>query len=189
MIAKTDVRTVAAFAVAVAVGLSAFVASCGGSTPAPPVGVSVVAGPSKVDFAFDSLDERPVTGEAMRGKPTLMVFVQTGDRWSPAQVNYFVVMAKNDADKINYVLVALEPRSNRELVEAYKGSLNVTFPVALADPSSLMGSGPFGKWIGLPTLVLLDRSGRVRWRVDGHVVRSDEIRAQLRELDRIDGPR
>ena len=181
MIAKIESRAVAACAslVVLASGLT----SCGGTTPEPPVGASVVAGPSKVDFAFDSLDDRPVTSEAMRGKPTLIVFVETGDRWSPAQVNFFVVMAKYDGDKVNYVVVALEPRSNRELVEAYRGSLGVTFPVALADPQSLSGAGPFGKWIGLPTIVLLDRSGRLRWRVDGHVVKADEIRTQLRALD------
>lgn len=157
-------------------------AGCGGKSAEPVVGTSVVASTTKVDFKFDSLDDRPVDSASMRGKPTLITFVQTGDRWAPAQVNYFVVMAKNDGDKVNYVLVALEPRSNRELVEAYKSSLGVTFPVALADPASLVGSGPFGQWVGLPTTVLLDRDGRVRWRVDGHVVRADEIRAQLRGL-------
>jgi hypothetical protein len=162
--------------------LAALGSACGGSHEPPPVGASVVAGPERIDFAFDSLDDRPVSSAATLGKPTVIAFVQTDDPRSQAVVNFLVAMAKNDADKTNYVVVALEPRMKRELVEIYKSSLRVTFPVALADAASLNGTGPFGEWKGVPTVVILDRAGKLRWRVEGRVVKSDEMRAALRDL-------
>jgi hypothetical protein len=149
-----------------------------------PVGTSHVAAPEPegaVSFAFDSLDARPVSGAALRGKPTVMAFVTTYDLGCQAQVNYLVAMAKNDADKVNYVLVALERREERELVEVYRTNLGVTFPVALADDPTIAGGGPLGDVHKIPTVVVLDRSGRVAWKKAG-LAKSDEIRAALRRL-------
>lgn len=158
--------------------LAIALAACGSKEP-PVVGTSVVAGPQRVEFVFDSLDDRPVSSASMRGKPSVIAFVQTGDQRSQAQVKFLIAMAQNDGDKTNYALVALEPRMNRELVEVYKSSLGVTFPVALADATSLTGGGPFGEWKGVPTVVILDREGKLRWRAEGRIVRADELRAAL----------
>ena len=135
-----------------------------------------------VDFAFDSLDDRPVSAEAMRGKPTVVAFVTTGSLPAQAQVGFLVAMARNDAQRVNYVVVALEARENRELVELYAKSLSIPFPVALADNQTRSGSGAFGDVTRVPVTVLLDRSGRAIWRVGGRVAKSDEIRAAMRGL-------
>ena len=135
-----------------------------------------------VDFAFDSLDDRPVSAEAMRGKPTVVAFVTTGSLPAQAQVGFLVAMARNDAQRVNYVVVALEARENRELVELYAKSLSIPFPVALADNQTRSGSGAFGDLTIVPVTLLLDRSGRVIWRVGGRVAKSEEIRAAMRGL-------
>ena len=114
-----------------------------------------------VDFAYDSLDARPVSASAMRGKVTVLAFVATYDLGSQAQVNYLVAMAKHDAAKVNYVMVALDQRTERELVEVYKTDLNVTFPVALADAETIGGGGPFGDVHRIPAVVVLDREGQI----------------------------
>jgi hypothetical protein len=132
-----------------------------------------------VDFAFESLDDRPVTSEATRGKLTVIAFVTTGSLPSQAQVDFLVAMAKHDADRVNYAVVALEAHDNRELVELYRKALSVSFPMALADGPTLAGAGSFGDVRAVPVTVLLDRSGHVAWRVDGRVARSDEIRAAM----------
>jgi hypothetical protein len=133
-------------------------------------------------FAYDSLDERPVSDAATRGKPTLLAFVTTGSLSAQAQVDFLVAMSKHDADAINYAVVALEGPDNRELVELYKKALAIPFPVSLADERTRAGGGPFGDVSGVPVLVLLDRAGRVAWRMDGRVVKSDEVRAAIRGL-------
>jgi hypothetical protein len=144
--------------------------------------VSSVPLQAAVDFEFESLDDRPVSAESTRGKPTVLVLVTTGSLSAQAQVDYLVGMAKHDADHVNYAVVALEPRENRALVEIYRRSLNVTFPVAMADDKTLAGASPFGDVSIVPVTVILDRAGRVAWRADGRVVKNDELRQAMRGL-------
>lgn len=169
--------------------------SCGGAT-AHPVGYSAPASAGgeagdvrsiaglriPVDFAFDSLDERPVTALTTRGKPTLVTFLTTSNLAAQAQIDFLIAMARNDGDKVNYAAVALESRDNRELVELYKKALAIQFPVAMADARTLTGDGPFGDVSAVPVTVLLDRLGRIVWRADGRVAKSDELRALLKGL-------
>lgn len=153
----------------------------------PPVGVSTKSGaplPSSdkaIFYAFDSLDERAVSSEAMRGKPTVIVFVTTGDIVGQAQVSYLVHMAKNDGDRVNYVVVALHPRKEVVLIEAYRQTLGVEFPVALGDVTAMNAGGPFGEIAAVPTLVVLDRDGRIVWKHTG-LAKNDEIRRHMHGL-------
>ena len=135
-----------------------------------------------MEFAFESLDARPVTSDATRGKPTVLVFVTTGSLHAQAQVDFVLAMARNDGGRVNYALVGLERRDSRELVELYAKALSVRFPVAMADEQTLAGEGAFGDVSVVPVTVVLDRAGRVVWRVDGRVARSEEIRGAMRGL-------
>jgi hypothetical protein len=164
------------------------VAGCGPKVgEGPPVGVSTKDGDAlppidkATTYAFDSIDERPVTSTAMSGKPTVITFVTTGDIVGQAQVSYLVHMAKNDGDKVNYVVVALHPRKEVVLVETYKKTLGVEFPVALADASVTGSSGPFGDIPAVPTVVVLDRMSRIRWKHTG-LAKHEEIRAHMRGM-------
>ena len=153
------------------------------STPdVPAVGASSAALHPVVEFEFESLDERPVSSMAARGKPTVLAFVTTGSLMAQAQVDFLVAMAKHDGEKLNYALVALEEPRNRELVQLYKTTLAVPFPVALADAPTLGGEGSFGDVTAVPVTVVLDRAGRVILRAAGRVVKSEELRAALRGL-------
>lgn len=135
-----------------------------------------------VTYWFDPLDDdRPVSSEVMAGKPTVLVFVTTGDIVGQAQVSYLVHMAKRDGEDVNYVMVALHPRKEIILVDAYRKTLDVEFPVALGTPESTHAGGPFGEIPAVPTTVILDRQGRVVWKHTG-LAKSDEIRAQMRGL-------
>jgi hypothetical protein len=151
---------------------------------APPLTPGVSAAPLRppVEFAFDSLDARPVSAAATRGKPTLIAFVTTGSLPAQAQVDFLVAMAKRDADRVNYAVVALDGDEQREIVELYARSLKIPFPVALADRLTRGGGGAFGDVSAVPVTVLLDRGGHPVWRVDGRVARSEEIRGAMRGL-------
>ena len=161
-------------------------AACGGTSGAPlgglPPGMSTAASSPAVPFAYDSLDDRPVSADAARGKPTVLSFVTTGSLPSQAQVDYLVVMATHDGDQTNYAIVSLDPRDNRELVELYRKSLKIPFPVAMADDLTRSGSGSFGDVTGVPVTIVMDRQGRVVARIEGRVAKSDELRAALRGL-------
>ncbi|MCL2723020.1 MAG: hypothetical protein FWD69_01145 [Polyangiaceae bacterium] len=162
--------------------------ACGRKAPeAPSVGTSNKNGTSLLAdhpaaFVFDSLDDRPVTSEAMHGKPTVIALVTTGDLLGQAQVNYLLAMAKNDGDRINYALVALHPRKEIVIVDAYAKALGVDFPVALADASSTTSeAGPFGAIDAVPTTIVLARDGHIVWKHTG-LAKSDEVRAHMRGL-------
>ena len=159
--------------------------ACGPKTAEPPVGVSDKPGAAlperPVTYAFDTLDERPVTSAAHRGKPTLLALVTTGDIVGQAQVDNLVAMAKNDGAKVNYALIAMHPRKEIVLVEAYMSALKIEFPVALGDPSVMTSAGPFGEISAVPTIVLLDRDGRIAWKHTG-LAKPDELRGHMHRL-------
>lgn len=162
-------------------------ASCGGATGQSARGGDgltprpVPALMSPVEFSFDSLDERPVSSTATSGKPTVIAFVTTWDLVCQAQTDYLVAMATHDAATTNYVLVAVHPRAERTLVETYARTLKVAFPVALAERSELGAESAFGAIEQVPTLVVLDRRGRMRWRHVG-LARSEDVRAHMSGL-------
>ena len=157
-------------------------AGCASKPAEEPVGASTSAAGERVAYEFDSLDDRPVSSAALHGRPTVLTFVQLGSALSQAQVEYLAAMAKNDSDRVNYAVVALEPRSNRELLELYVKTLEVKFPAAFADEATLNGAGAFGEWHGVPTTIVLDRVGRVLWRADGRVATSNELRNAMRGM-------
>lgn len=134
-----------------------------------------------VTYAFDSLDDRPVSSAALRGKPTVIAFVTTGDILGQAQVDYLVAMSKNDGKKVNYAVVALHPRKEIVLVEAYISTLKVEFPVALGDASAMSAGGPFGEISAVPTVVVLDKDSRIVWKHTG-LAKSEELRGHMRGL-------
>ncbi|MDP9000054.1 MAG: TlpA family protein disulfide reductase [Myxococcota bacterium] len=182
---RSAVDDSAAARAVVVVALAALTFACtAGSSFAPaesPPGLGQLArGP--VDFAFDSLDARPVSGPATRGKPTILSFVATSSLPAQAQVDFLVAMAKNDGDLVNYAVVSLDRGDNRELVEMYKRALSIPFPVAMADAQTLAGAGAFGDLSAVPVTVVLDRLGRVVSRIDGRVAKSAELRAAMRGL-------
>ncbi len=173
--------------IATASALAAGALACGPKEGAgPPVGVSDKGTSSPVSdrpltFVFESIDERPFSSTAMRGKPAVITFVTTGDLVGQAQVDFLVAMAKTDPDDVNYGLVALHPRKELPLVQAYATTLGVSFPVAIADASAMNDAGPFGEIPAVPTTVVLGRDGRLVWKHTG-LAKSDELRAHMRGL-------
>jgi hypothetical protein len=174
------------------VALLAFAAcaACGGAKPAagPPVGLSHqdgAGGPATalsdkpVAYAFDSLDERPVSSEAMAGKVTVLAFVTTGSIDAQAQLGYLVAMAVHDGARVNYAAVALHPRREMPLVDALARTVRATFPFALGEATLLTGpASPFGEVVAVPTIVVLDAGGRLAWKRTG-LAKADEIRAHM----------
>jgi hypothetical protein len=164
--------------------LAAWAIGCGGARKEEPlVGITLPSSDeAAVVYRFDSLDDRAVDSSSLRGKPTVIAFESTGSLKGQAQVNYLVAMAKHDAEKVNYVLVALEPQGNRQLVEEYRRFLGVTFPCAMADDETLQGAGPFGDVRSESTTFILDRRGRVVFKAEARVAKADELRAELAGL-------
>jgi hypothetical protein len=137
-----------------------------------------------VEYLFSSLDDRPVSAAALRGKPTVLAFVASDELASQAEASFLSVMAKNDGDRINYALVAVEEEGRRELVESFRAFFETKFGVSLragmADKDTLLGVGPFGD-VHRVTVAVLDREGRIVWQRGG-VAKVEELRAVLARL-------
>ena len=133
-----------------------------------------------MQFAFDSLDVRPISTATVVGKPTVVAFVTTWDLSSQAQVDFLVPMSKRDRDAVNYLMVALQEPQDREMIQVFTSHLHVDFPVAIVEKGNVDG-GPFGEINAVPTTVILDRSARMVWRHVG-LARPEEIRAGLAGL-------
>ena len=168
--------------------LCAALAACGPKQgEGSPVGVSTgsplpspLLSDKATTYVFDPLDDRaPVSSSAHRGKPTVIAFVTTGSTEAQAQVDFLIAMAKNDGEKTNYAVVALHPRRDIPLVETYRKVLGAEFPFALGDAATTAPGGPFGDIPAVPTLVVLDRDGRLVWKKTG-LAKADEIRAHMK---------
>ena len=177
-------RTTRRAAFALALALLAFLAGgCKHATDDMAIGKSVrpEGATPPIQFKLDSLDDRDVSTGSIAGKPTVISFVTTWDLSSQAQIDYLVPMAKKDGGQVNYVMVALQERQDRELVEVFAHGLGVPFPAAMADQELINGGGPFGALKAVPTTVILDRAARMVWRHVG-IARPDEIREGLSGL-------
>lgn len=155
--------------------------ACKSAAPDPvaPIGTTSPSLDAPAVYSFDSLDARPVSSDAFRGKTTVISFITTGDfPKSQRQVTVLVTMAKNDGDTVNYAIVAMQDPSSRALVEEYGRFCHVTFPVAMGDPNALASAGPFGNIEAIPTTVILDAAGRVVFRASDFVS-SKELRTYM----------
>jgi hypothetical protein len=127
------------------------------------------------------LDERPVNSSTLRGKPAVLAFVASDDLASQAEAGFLASMAKNDGDRVAYVLVAVEPPDRRELVldfrSFFESKFGVSFLTGMADKDLLLGQGPFGDVRRL-TVIVLDAEGKLVWQKTG-IAKPKEIRAAM----------
>ena len=122
-----------------------------------------------IEFAFGTTEGDLFDSASTRGRSTAILFVTTFDLASQAQARYLNEVVREHTPRANAGAVVLEPPKHRVLAEAFRTSLGLVYPVALANPSTLSGEGPFGAILGVPTLVVLDRDGRPVFRNTGAV--------------------
>lgn len=156
--------------------LALAVAGCGGGEARTPVEVG--SREEVHPYQFDALDERQVSREAFAGKPTVLVFLTTWDIASQAQVGIVLKIAEREGKELNVAIVALHERHERELVEAYVRSVKWPHPVALSDAETRVGRGPLGDVHMIPTVLVIDREGRLVKKHVG-VTKAPELRESI----------
>jgi hypothetical protein len=102
-----------------------------------------------------------------RGRATAIVFVTTYDLASQIQAKQLEKILRSQTPRINVGAVVLESADYALLADAFRTSLSLSYPVAMADATTLTGRGPFGDIDQVPTTIVLDRSGREVWRKAG----------------------
>lgn len=124
-----------------------------------------------------------MSSETTRGRATALVFITTYDMVSQLVVKRVGEVLVRFTPRANAAAVVLEPPAYAELLPAYRETLGLPYPVVMADFATQQRQGPFGDIQNVPTVVVLDRSGREVWRHQGPI-ESRDIEAALERASR-----
>jgi hypothetical protein len=155
--------------------------ACGGSTEGPAIPAPELGQP--LQFTFGTIDGGELSSDTTRGRTTALLFVTTYDLPSQAEAGLLRDVVATHKPLVNAAIVILEPPRAAALAQVWADSLGLKLPIAMASPALMSGDSSFGRIAGVPTLVVLDRRGRL-------VARSEEAasRALITAfLDRADG--
>ncbi|MEY4546348.1 MAG: hypothetical protein RL685_2543 [Pseudomonadota bacterium] len=148
------------------------------SGPAPVSGQPGPARGEPLEFSFSGADQEVVSSAGTRGRATLLVFVTTYDMTSQLVLRRVGEAIVRFVPRSNAAAVVLEAPSYAELLPAYRDSLQLPFPVVMSDFATLQGVGPFADIQHVPTLLVLDRTGREVARRQG-ALSLEEIEQEL----------
>lgn len=135
-----------------------------------------------VVFTFGTLDGGELSSDTTRGRTTALLFVTTYDLPSQAEALLLRDLLRTHKPRANGAIVMLEPPRAAPLAQVWADSLGLGLPIAMASPSLLAGESALGRIEGVPTLIVLDRRGRLVARQGGAQSQA-EIDALLRRAD------
>jgi hypothetical protein len=140
--------------------------ACGGA----PVRRGESAGPSTVPvYDYVAIDGRRFSTEGNLGKVVIVVVIATYDLASQVVMRELMEAARRERRAVAAAAVVLEPPKNAPLAEAFAATLELPFPVAMADQATLEAHGPFGAIGMVPTIIVISPDGREVWRKEGAV--------------------
>lgn len=122
-----------------------------------------------LSFTFVGQGGEEVSSRTLRGRITIVALVTTYDLASQLVLRRVNQALGSYSPRINAFALVLEAPSYAVLVESFSESLDLHFPVVMADQASLDGGGPFGPIDYVPTLVFLNRDGGAVERLRGPV--------------------
>lgn len=134
-------------------------------------------------FRYESLDDREVSSESLKGRATLLLFLTTYGDPSLLQARFAKKVVGSHTPRINAAAIFLERIDNRPLVRLYRDAAGLAFPCAMADAETVKGEGPIPGTGTVPTVIVLDPAGREVWRKVG-VAHPDELQKALRDAQR-----
>jgi hypothetical protein len=117
-----------------------------------------------LEFAFGVLDGTVLTAENTRGRATVLLFATSYDLPSQVAARRLDEVLHQHRPRFNAACVVLEAADNAILVETFRDTLHLSYPVAIADVVEIRSSAAFSKIDRVPTVVVLDRHGRERVR-------------------------
>ena len=159
----------------------------GGCASAPPAAAKAPAPAAPVSegpapfYEFTALDGSKISSDASLGRNTVIVFITSYGGSSQAQARFLSGVAHDHVPRTNCYAIFTERLDNRPLIEMFVELLKLRLPVAHVEYADLKG-GPFAGVIAVPTVIILDRGGRIAWRKDA-LATQDEIDKVLRRLE------
>lgn len=135
-----------------------------------------------LQFTFGTLDGKELSSDTTRGRTTALLFVTTYDLPSQAEALLLRDLLKTHKPRANGAIVMLEPPKSAPLAQVWADSLALELPIGMASPTLMSGDSQLGRIEGVPTLIVLDRRGRLVARRDGAQTR-EQIDELLKQAD------
>lgn len=156
-------RRAVPFALAVSSTLAVSTVSC--VTLGPEARVDVGSRSRPLEFRFVSPDGQTLDSRELRGRATLVLLITSYDVASQLMARRANQLLHEFRPRINVGAILVEPPQYAELLETFRQTLELSYPVVMGDHALLEGRGPFGELLRLPTAIVLDRQGREvsRW--------------------------
>ena len=135
-----------------------------------------------VQFTFGTIAGGEVSSDTTRGRTTALLFVTTYDLPSQAEAQLLREVLSTHKPVANAAIVMMEPPHAAALAQVWADAIALKWPIAMASPSLMAGESQLGRINGVPTLIVLDRRGRLISKNEGALGR-DAIRECLRRAD------
>jgi hypothetical protein len=129
-------------------------------------------------YVFGTTDGQELSAESMRGRVTALVFVATFDLASQVAAKQLNQALHKHTPRINAGAVVVEAAKYAPLADVFKSSLELSYPVAIADLQTLERNSTLGEVRSVPTLIIFDAHGREVLRQYG-AFSSDELETWL----------
>lgn len=147
----------------------------------PPVAAAPDLG-EPVQFTFGTVAGGEVSSDTTRGRTTALLFVTTYDLPSQAEAQLLREVLSTHKPVANAAIVMMEPPHSAGLAQVWADALDLKWPIAMASQTLLAGESPLGHIAGVPTLIVLDRRGRLIAKSEGALGR-EAIRECLTRAD------
>lgn len=136
-----------------------------------------------VQFTFGTLGGGELSSDTTRGRTTALLFVTTYDLPSQAEAELLRDVLSTHQPVANAAIVVMEPPRSAGLAQVWADAIGLKWPIAMASPKLMAGESELGNIAGVPTLIVLDRRGRLIAKSEGALGR-DAIRDCLARADK-----
>ncbi|RYZ02199.1 MAG: hypothetical protein EOO73_32795 [Myxococcales bacterium] len=133
-----------------------------------------------VQFTFGTLTGEELSSDTTRGRTTALLFVTTYDLPSQAEAQLLRDVLATHKPRANGAIVMMEAPRAADLAQVWARSISVDLPIAMATPALMSGDSELGRINGVPTLIVLDRHGRLLERREGALTREEIAEAVAR---------
>jgi len=130
-------------------------------------------------YVFGTTEGEEVSAEGMRGRVTALLFVTTFDLASQVAAKQLNQALHTHAPRINAAAVVLEAAKYAPLADVFRTSLQLSYPVAIADLPTVDQNSTLGEVRSVPTLIVFDAHGREVLRKYGAFT-SEELEGWLK---------
>lgn len=120
-----------------------------------------------VQFTFGTIEGGEVSSDTTRGRTTVLLFVTSYDLPSQAQAQLLREVLSTHKPVANAAIVMMEPPQSAGLARVWAEAIDLKWPIAMASHSLLAGESSLGQITGVPTLIVLDRRGRLIAKSEG----------------------